>query len=57
MFHSRMKINNTCFEACNQTNRHLNDPKNCIMYLVKTAASKGTSALSEVKVLTINRPA
>jgi hypothetical protein len=52
-----MKINNTCFEACNQTNRHLNDPKNCIMYLVKTAASKGTSALSEVKVLTINRPA
>ena len=38
--------------------RHLdNQEKEVQLYLVKTAAPKGTSALSEVKVLTINRPA
>jgi len=38
--------------------RHLdNQEKEVQLYLVKTAAPKGASALSEVKVLTINRPA
>jgi hypothetical protein len=37
---------------------HLDNQENEVqLYLVKTAAPKGTSALSEVKVLTINRPA